>query len=100
MELPKEIPALVCSNCKEREIPKGRRKYCDPCGSQASLIWKRAQRQNWRKSGQVYWRDNWKHATEAEKRAYFRIYMKAYRFRKRETTKRGSANLAPMERGR
>jgi hypothetical protein len=95
MELLKEVPALVCINCQTNPVPEGRRKYCALCGSQASLIWKRLQRQSWRETGQPYWLDNWKNATPAKMRKYFREYMRLYRLRNRH-----DSPLAKSERDR
>ena len=89
----------MCIICQQREIAVGRRKFCASCGPDASRIWKQRQRRAWRKAGERYWRDNWKHASDAERRAYFRNYMKAYRLRQRESTQRHGLVLAPVKQG-
>ena len=85
----------MCAHCQNNEVASGRRKYCAICGLQASLIWKRQHRQAWREAGERYWRDNWKHVSSTDRRAYFRAYMRVYRLRQREATK--SSLNAPIE---
>src|ERR1700729_47476 len=58
-----EVRLVVCSACKERPISPGRRKYCSRCGPLASVLWKRRLRRSWKRLGQRYWDDNWKHTS-------------------------------------
>lgn len=79
---------MLCSNCRIRIVSPTRKKYCVPCGANASAIWKRRQRRIWNQLGQPYWLDNWKHKTDEERRAYYRNYMRAYRQKARSTRRR------------
>jgi hypothetical protein len=74
---------MVCVNCLQNPVPVKSRKYCTSCASGASLRWKRAQRRKWKSIGQRYWVDNWKHLSDADRRAYFRNYMRLYRQKRR-----------------
>jgi hypothetical protein len=68
-----------CFSCHLKPISRRNRKYCALHSSQASILWKRRQRQLWKQSGQTYWLDNWKHKSDEERRTYYRNYMRAYR---------------------
>ncbi len=81
---------MVCSACHIQAVPRLRRKYCTVCGLRASVLWKRAKRHAWKQSGQKYWLDNWKHKSDAERRAYFREYMRAYRRKMQYQNGRGN----------
>lgn len=80
-DLPQSADARVCCHCQSRPISGRKRKYCDVCSSEASAIWKRAQRARWSRSGEKYWRADW-HSDE-QRRVYFREYMRRYRQRRR-----------------
>lgn len=69
----------VCVYCQAEAIVGRKRKYCDVHSRQASVIWKRLHRRLWHAAGDKYWLSDWKHKTPAERRAYFRQYMRQYR---------------------
>lgn len=73
---------MMCSACQAKPVAPNRTKYCSDCAASASVLWKRRQRRAWKQSGQKYWRDNWKHKSDQERRAYYRAYMRTYRARK------------------
>ncbi len=88
---------MVCSACQENPVAPGRRKYCTECGAHASVLWKRRQRRAWKRLGQKYWRDNWKHTSDEERCAYFRQYMRAYRRKQPGSTGSLNARKQPFD---
>jgi hypothetical protein len=85
---------MFCAICGIHPVPPKSRSYCAACRDGASARWKRRQRQVWKQSGQKYWRDNWKHKSDQERRAYYRAYMRAYRRRRRQERAAGESSLA------
>lgn len=87
----------LCRACGTRQVPEGRRVYCDPCGETASTRLKREYRREharaWRESDarlkwasgstdvQPPWLDGW--ASAEARRAYYRAYMQRWRARRR-----------------
>jgi hypothetical protein len=85
-------PAL-CLYCHTRPIPPLKRKYCDVHSGEASAIWKREHRRQWKALGDRYWLADWKHKSDEERRAYFRAYMRAYRLKRRAATAKRSLGV-------
>ena len=72
----------LCVFCGVNPILGRKRKYCHEHSAQASTIWKRLNRRQWRTAGDPYWLSDWKNKTVDERRHYFRHYMRRYRARK------------------
>jgi hypothetical protein len=87
----------LCRHCRQQPVVGCKRKYCDVCSPLASLFWKRVHRRLWKAAGDQYWLTDWKHKTPDERRAYFRVYMRAYRQRQqnREAPAMGFAANGP-----
>ena len=80
-----EVAPKRCDHCQRRPA---RRRYCRPCGRQASALYNRELRREAKAAGEKYWLEWWEKAFGEEaplkRREYQRNYMRAYRRRKRE----------------
>ncbi len=71
----------LCVAC-HNPLKPGFQKYCEAHSKLASALWKQEHRRGWKAAGDPYWLSDWKNKTPEERRAYFRVYMRAYRRRK------------------